>query len=126
MQTMTYPINPVAKPRQTQSDKWKKRPIVMRYRAFKDLVRLYGVKVPVAGAKIMFVIPMPKSWSDKKLKRMNYAPHQQVPDVDNLLKGLLDAIYADDSCVWHIAELSKVWGETGSIVIDIPQTSTKD
>lgn len=31
-----YIITPVPKPRQTQADKWKQRPAVMRYRAFAD------------------------------------------------------------------------------------------
>ena len=37
---MIYDITPCPKPRQTQSDKWKKRPPVLRYRAFADEVRL--------------------------------------------------------------------------------------
>ena len=33
---LKYDITPVPKPRQTQRDKWKRRDVVMRYRAFAD------------------------------------------------------------------------------------------
>lgn len=64
----------------------------------------------------MFVIPMPKSWSNVKKERMAGTPHQQKPDVDNLLKGLLDSCYQDDSCVWDV-RATKIWGETGKICV---------
>ncbi len=35
-----FPIDVVGKPRMTQRDKWKKRPCVLRYRAFADELRL--------------------------------------------------------------------------------------
>jgi len=43
---MIYNINPVPKPRMTQSDKWKKRPPVLRYFAFKDECRIHDVEIP--------------------------------------------------------------------------------
>ena len=112
-----YPIEPVAKPRMTQSDKWKKRPSVLKYRAFCDLCRLHKVELPECGAGITFYIPMPRSWPKKKKEAMNGQPHQQKPDLDNLLKSLLDALYSDDSGVWHLAEVEKLWAYEGSIVI---------
>ena len=114
---MIYEITPVSKPRQTRADKWKRRPIVMRYRAYRDQVKLMRIDVQHAGSSIHFVLPMPDSWSKAKRARMNGQPHQQVPDIDNLLKGLLDAIYAEDKYVWMLRGLSKVWGEKGSIEI---------
>jgi len=111
-----YIINPVAKPRQTRADVWKKRRCVMQYRAFADKCRALGMKVPVFGAHITFVIPMPKSWSKKKMVAMDGMPHQQQKDVDNLCKSVLDALYENDSCVWDI-RLTKVWGRTGKIII---------
>jgi len=112
----TYDITPVAKPRQTRSDKWKQRPCVMRYRAFADEVRAAGIKIPESGAHIFFIIPMPKSWSKHKKTMMDGRPHQAKKDVDNLLKSVLDAVYKDDSCVWDI-RISKVWGNKGGIII---------
>ena len=114
---MIYPITPCPKPRMTQRDKWEKRPRVLRYRAFCDECRLRGVTLPTQGASIHFVLPMPKSWSKKKRAEMNGQPHQQKPDVSNLLKALEDAVLVDDSVVWHYAGMTKTWGEEGCIEI---------
>lgn len=111
-----YNIVPVAKPRMTQSDKWKKRPAVMRYRHFCDLVRVSGVLLP-NGSSVIFELPMPKSWSKKKRLEMNGKPHQQKPDLDNLLKALADAVHEEDCTIWHYGELIKVWAEEGSIIV---------
>ncbi|MES0445055.1 MAG: RusA family crossover junction endodeoxyribonuclease, partial [Desulfobacterales bacterium] len=83
-----YKITPVPKPRQTRSDKWKQRPCVMRYRAFADEARALGITIEDGGSTVLFSIPMPKTWSEKKKLRMDAEPHQQKPDIDNLLKSL--------------------------------------
>lgn len=111
-----YNITPVAKPRQTRSDVWKKRPCVMRYRAFADRVRAAGIKIENGGSHIIFVLPMPKSWSKKKKRETTGRAHQQVPDSDNLLKALLDSLFKNDSHIWDI-RVTKVWGYGGKIII---------
>lgn len=113
----TYHITPVPKPRMTRSDKWKKRPCVMRYWAFKDECVLKGVEVPENGATVLFCIPMPKSWSKKKKAQMKGQAHKPTPDIDNLCKALLDAVYDDDSHIYHI-ELFKYWWDSGKILIE--------
>jgi Holliday junction resolvase RusA-like endonuclease len=111
-----YDITPCTKPRMTQRDKWKTRPETQRYWAFKDEVRLKNVIVPEYGYHVVFIIPMPKSWSKKKREEMNRQPHKQTPDKDNLEKALLDAIYDDDSTVWD-GRVTKLWGESGMIIV---------
>lgn len=111
-----YLITPVPKPRMTRSDKWKNRGCVLRYREFKDQVKSNGIEVPESGYHITFVLPMPKSWSKKKQEEMNGQPHQQKPDKDNLEKALLDAVFTDDCRIWD-GRVSKIWGETGKIII---------
>jgi Holliday junction resolvase RusA-like endonuclease len=111
-----YNITPVPKPRQTRSDKWKKRPCVMRYRAFADEVRAAGISLPDSGARIVFVMPMPATWSKTKKMLMRGSPHQQKPDIDNLLKALLDSIFDDDAHIWDVHAV-KIWGETGMIKV---------
>lgn len=111
-----YNITPVPKPRMTQRDKFRKRPPVLRYRAFKDLCRLHGVEIPEHGYHVTFILPMPKSWTKKKRIAMNGQPHQQKPDKDNLEKALLDAVYTDDSKVWD-GRVTKLWGENGQIIV---------
>lgn len=112
---MKYAITPVPKPRMTQRDRWKKRPCVLRYRAFKDKCRLLRVRVP-DRAKVTFWMPMPRSWPELRRQSMEGAPHQQTPDIDNLCKALLDALYGNDS---HVAELTivKRWGRKGAIEV---------
>nr|WP_236946456.1 RusA family crossover junction endodeoxyribonuclease [Kosakonia radicincitans] len=101
----------------TRSDKWKKRPEVMRYRAFCDEVRICGVVLPVAGAYVTFILPMPASWSKKKRAEMNGKPHQVKPDKDNLEKALLDALFENDAHIWD-SRVTKLWGESGQIIIE--------
>lgn len=108
----------------TRSDKWKQRPAVMRYRAFCDELRLKVTLVSnktlavQTGAMILtFGIPFAKS-ATKKFKEAHLnKPHQQKPDIDNLAKAILDALYTEDS---HIHELHarKLWANEGYIVID--------
>lgn len=112
----TYPIKPNTKPRATRSDKWKQRPCILQYRAFKDEVRLHGVTLPDCP-QIVFVLPMAKSWSKKKRAEMNGKPHKQTPDIDNLAKALFDALYKDDSHIWD-CRLTKIWGHEGEIRIE--------
>lgn len=111
-----YHITPVPKPRMTQRDRWKKRPCVVRYHAFKDECRHVGIELSESGDRVIFILPMPRSWSEKKKRAFDGKPHQQTPDVDNLLKSLLDAIYSNDCGVWGIM-VKKVWGRTGKILI---------
>ena len=112
-----YPITPMGKPRMTRADRWKKRPEVMRYRAFCDEVRLQNVQLPESGFHVTFIIPMPPSWSRKKRQQFDGQPHQSKPDMDNLMKALMDAIYDDDAHIWD-GRITKQWGETGKIIIE--------
>jgi Holliday junction resolvase RusA-like endonuclease len=116
-----YNIIPIPKCRMTQRDRWldPPRPSVARYRSFADEVRAQGVQLPESDSAVLFVLPMPKSWSKKKKVKMVGQAHKQKPDLSNLLKALEDAIYSDDSRIWHYRELSKRWGVIGQIIIQI-------
>ncbi|HCR3980617.1 TPA: RusA family crossover junction endodeoxyribonuclease [Kluyvera ascorbata] len=116
MNEKVFNITPLGKPRMTRADKWKKRPEVLRYRAFCDEVRLNNVSLPESGYHVIFVLPMPPSWSKKKRSLMDGKPHQQKPDKDNLEKALLDAIFGEDSHIWD-GRVTKIWGETGKMII---------
>ena len=119
---MIYDITPCPAPRMTKADAWKKRPCVLRYFAFKDEIESKKVTYN-CGQAITFVIPFPKSYSKNKREGLNGKPHLLTPDADNLLKALLDAIFSqssgkNDSHVWHIGEIKKIWGHTGKIIIN--------
>lgn len=100
----------------TRRDKWKRRPCVLRYFAFRDQVRAHGVELPLA-ARIVFHVPMPRSWSATKRARMAGKPHDSKPDIDNLVKGLLDAVLLDDKKVWRL-DVTKLWAHEAAIIIE--------
>ena len=113
---MTLFVEPVAKPRMTRSDKWKRRPCVTRYRAYKDELR--DLRAP-SGTQLalVFRLTMPASWPRAKRDKHRGQPHQAKPDVDNLVKGYLDAVLADDSTVWRVTA-EKRWADAGSITVE--------
>jgi hypothetical protein len=100
----------------TRRDQWHKRPIVERYWAYKGQIRVSLSSLPESGLHVLFILPMPKSWSKKKRAMMDGQPHRQRPDIDNLHKGLLDAVFDDDCAVWD-HRLTKLWGEEGAICL---------
>ena len=96
------PGEPMAKPRQTRSDKWKRRPCVVRYRQWADKARIAvfgknqkGEAVP-EEVSIMAVFKMPKSWSKNKRCKMRGTTHKQTPDWDNIGKAVCDALWDKD------------------------------
>ena len=118
---MWIDVQPVPKPRQTRSDVWKKRPAVMRYRQFADELRLacqYDEFIPSQELIIEFHMPMPKSWSKKKKLEMIGRYHTVTPDLDNLIKSCVGALFSkterDDACVYSIVA-KKVWSVIGRI-----------
>ena len=94
----------------------KHRPIHKRYFKYCEDVRKLKISFPYKHAHIIFVLPMPGSWTKGKKKSLMGEYHQQTPDIDNLFKALADAIYKNDS---HIADvrISKIWGNKGAIII---------
>ena len=109
---------PMSKPRQTRSDVWRKRPVVLRWRAWADEIRLacqYEEFIPGNELVMEFYIPMPKSWSKKKRAEFVGEPHTQNRlDIDNLAKAVMDALIKDDGCV-HYLRAEKFWSEEGRI-----------
>ena len=114
-------IDPLPKPRMTRADRWKKRPCVIRYWEYKTELQ---AKLDICGIeiddviKVEFGVPMPKSWSKKKKKEIDQKPHQQRPDVDNLMKGLMDALFQEDSHI-HTIHAKKVWSNNGYMQFDL-------
>lgn len=104
----------MGKPRMTQQDKWKQRPAAMRYWAWCDLVRAAaGLSAPIilrqgVCLSAIFYLPCPASWSKVKRERLMGRPHLGKPDADNLVKGLMDALFVNDAFVWSITA-QKYW-----------------
>lgn len=101
----------------TQADRWKKRKCVVNYFLWKDAIKsLIGDFELPEQYKVVFTVPMPKSWSSKKRNKMEGSPHQQRPDWDNYAKAFQDALCTEDSRIWSVYA-TKVWGEEGKIEV---------
>lgn len=104
----------------TRADSWKRRSCVVRYFAYKDALNIEAKKydwIPSNPLIVTFHIPMPKSWSEKKKREMSGKAHKQKPDIDNLLKGLLDCMLDEDSHIHHLKDVKKVWDNIGHIEV---------
>ena len=101
----------------TQRDRWKKRPAVLRYREYADQLRLQAEKQDFKlgeDVEMSFFIPTPKSWSLRKSNlHWGYA-HKQRPDIDNLIKAVMDALLEEDKKVYQITAC-KYWSVDGLI-----------
>ncbi len=122
-----FNIVPLAKPRMTQRDRWsmvkrnrhRARKCVLGWLYWREELQWQaeGFEMPKSGYHVIFVLPMPSSWSPKKRQEMEGKPHQQRPDKDNLEKALLDALCpGGDADIWD-GRCSKIWGKEGQIII---------
>lgn len=110
-------INPLPLPRMTRKDSFDPKPIVISYREYAgELRRAFkerGVTELPYSFCLFFVRSMPQSWSQKRKKKSAGTVHQSRPDLDNLVKGVLDALCGskekDDSRV-AILLAAKFWG----------------
>jgi Holliday junction resolvase RusA-like endonuclease len=125
-----FDVAPVSKPRMTQSDKWKtnpehpdinkrQRPSVTRYWAYKNVLKTQAKEMnfemkPILD--VLFLLPMPNSWSNKKKELHNGLPVTVKPDTDNLIKAIKDIFCENDSHIWRdIGE--KRWAFKGSVIV---------
>lgn len=118
--SLEYIGKPVAKPRMVRSDRYKKRPVVLNYWAFKDRIihqaKQQGFKLSNAY-KVTFVMPFPEKLAEQKKVEYEGKPHQIRPDLDNMLKALNDCLMAEDSEV-HYVSCRKIWGRVGKIIVE--------
>lgn len=122
-------INVMGAVRQTKADMWKKRPCVLAYRAYCDLLRQHvaaqnGGSLPGVpdGLNCWFTIAMPESWSEKKKALHERQPCKSKPDFDNLAKGVADALFENDQEIWF-GRSEKRWGRVGAIKIELAYES---
>lgn len=102
----------------TQRDRWAHRSVVDRYYTFCDELRLkHPQKLSPQLKAVIFYLPLPKSWSKKRKTEMLGKPHQVKPDIDNLLKAVMDALCENDSYIYEVQYLGKFWSETPGIEI---------
>lgn len=118
----TIPGQPMGKPRMTQSDKWNKRGCVVRYREWSDKARAsIPVGTDISACTIIEVkmfLSFPKSYSARKRVDLKGLPHNQKPDIDNILKGLFDAIFKDDCKIWKVSA-EKLWDDGSGSKVEV-------
>lgn len=118
-----FNLVPCPAPRMVQSDKWKKRPCVVRYFTFRDELQRQANQQGFTlcnGLTYIFLLPMPDSWSKKKKDAMRHQLHEQTPDIDNLQKSLMDGMLSQDKAIAHIQNIFKLWSDSGQIIIIKP------
>ena len=114
-----FHLIPVPAPRMVRSDKYRKRPSVMRYFAFRNELVLqanlqkYIFQSPLI---IKFYIQMPFSWSVKKRSRLENTLHTSKPDLDNLIKSFMDGLSSSDQNI-SIIHAAKYWSSSNKIIV---------
>lgn len=117
MKEVTIQIEVMGKPRMTRSDSWRKRPCVLRYRAYADELRLKSKNFKLLGVvEIEVHIQMPDSWSEKKKLLHDGKPHQQKPDLDNQIKGVADILCESDQHI-HTIKAVKLWARSPLLIL---------
>ena len=115
-------ITPMGKPRMTQRDRWKNRPVVLRYHEFCDRLREAAPaslrKTSIYAIDIRAFIPMPQSWSAKKKAQHNGCMCAAKPDWDNIGKAVCDAMLKEDSIIAD-GRCRKYWCNLGDQCLDI-------
>lgn len=116
----TIKVCPMGAVRMNKSDAWKKRPAVLRYFAFKNVLKreVGELKLIPDGAEMVFHFPVMPSWSKKKQAAMIGQPHRSKPDKDNCEKAVLDSILSEDSGVWYGTQ-KKLWCKAGDERIEL-------
>lgn len=75
-------------------------------------------------AKITAFFEVPTSYSKKKKKELIGQPHTTRPDIDNIVKIILDSLnglaYKDDNQIAKL-EVEKVYGEEAKVVLEITE-----
>ena len=125
-----FDVNPCSAPRMTKSDSWKldpnhknpkqrQRPAVTKWFRYERTIQAISLQNRFKLQKslnIHFFIPMADSWSKKKRAEKHLQPHDATPDIDNLLKGFMDASATQDSYVYRVTA-EKTWSEKGYVVV---------
>jgi len=120
----TFLMNPMGAPR--LPNKMRFSPLGQRYGAWKEELRFlahnampmsWTCKEPPLWVKVNAHFPMPRSWSKKKRASLKHQLHRQLPDADNVLKAVVDALWKQDYKIGGM-ECWKYWADSGSIEIE--------
>lgn len=111
------------KPTMHHSDRWAKRPPVLRYRASCDELRLRGLRVPERYA-FVFYLPMPASWTRTRRDAMRGTAHQSKPDATNLQKTVEDALCLRDEAMNDVRSIKRWSDHPRLVIVDTARRAT--
>lgn len=112
-----------ARPRVTRNGTFMPRD----YEKKKKFLRWQFGSVPsgLVHLSVTAVRKMPKSWSQAKRDRMRGLYAKPKPDADNILGGVMDALFDDDDRVVSVF-CEKVWGDKHELVIEVAPANQED
>lgn len=97
----------------------------LRYLLVVERNKQKGVVIPPnskIALSLEFGFKMPISWSKKKKTEMLDEPHTQTPDIDNLVKNVLDRgngiLWSDDRNIYSLTA-TKRWSDENYIKISV-------
>jgi len=124
IKSVTIPIRPVPAP----------RPRVTKFGAYNDpkytkykktiqfYLKMLGYTENPVAVVLMFKYKIPKSWTKKK--KLSPPQHTAKPDIDNLVKSVMDAMngiaYKDDGQVVSVYGV-KMYSDKDEVVIKITE-----
>jgi Holliday junction resolvase RusA-like endonuclease len=135
------PVVPMGAARTTTKQKYKD-PKYKKYANYKTEIALLvkqrvrgtvGQYTAVSLPSITFYMPMPKNGKTSRTNRLTgqryqvpiteNMPHVAKPDIDNLIKGLFDALngvlWEDDAQVFEVGQVRKLYSESPGIEFSI-------
>ncbi|MGG4449613.1 RusA family crossover junction endodeoxyribonuclease [Brevibacillus porteri] len=128
-----FSIDPMGAVRTTRRQQYVDERAI-RYRDYK-LIIAHAALEQMRGAaklttalalKIVFIMPIPASWSKKKRWDALEKPHTSTPDLDNLIKGCTDAlnkvVWLDDKQIVSV-DATKTYGFEPRIELYVTEVS---
>jgi hypothetical protein len=100
----------------THVDRWAKRPAVLRYRTYGDLLRWHRASLPEAYLLVACFTP-PASLSTKRQAQMIGQVHQRKPDASNLQKAIEDHLMPNADQKIYDGRCIKLWGHQDLVCI---------
>ena len=128
---MTWEITvlgtPVPKPRMTRQDRWKQRPIVLKYwdGAKRAMQAAEAAQLPEErnsepiSVQVKAFFGFPKSYGKRKCATLSGQPHTLRPDVDNLGKAVMDSLFPKEDSHIHRLLVEKQWDDGAGARVEI-------
>lgn len=118
----TLNVKALGKPRMTRRDQWAPRETVQRYYSYCDELRAgfnRAVKFQKATTLTLTVrFAVKYGASGNSAKDYWGKPHWGYPDLDNIIKGVLDALLIEDKTI-HTIVAHKFWDKEDLMVIKL-------